>query len=501
MTARARALRVACMAYMELGAVAAHTAHNFCGEAARVSNNTTVLLDALRGSSITFGFPMWNAITFMDVATFNWKKGYAPTSFNIGDDLTGKLEGYHIELLESLSREAGFRYDIRLTEGASGNESYTEWLSRVGPSYDAILGNWMDTPERRLMGYFVPYELRDSSPLLVTRVHRVHRGLLHELTAFLKPLTASLWLALVCITVVTAGVMWWLEAGVALPAGDQGESEPELSKSSEGFVKSIWLALCTVTGAGAHSPITHGGRLAMWSWSFVVLIVVAAYTANMAMFLIVKSSSAGVLQGFEDARHERSVLCVNVQSAEARALMDFGGGSLEFHDAFGASAADLRRLVLRGTCSGYVASKYDVEKLMAQEEFNHGCQFAVVGHPLRRTSAGWLVRLTGSECHHIMFETLGVLLQNMDRTNYLRQLRHKYLAHLTTVKDKCAFESIASESDPLDVASMAGVYVLHGFLSGIACAGAFRARRRSMRRGERGDSTSSDSDARSLTHR
>lgn len=475
--ARARVMSVVCLACVGLGAAAAH---NFCEVANRVDKKEVQPKDALRNSTITFGLPIWSVSSTLvwDRTNYQWKK---PRKSNIsltaGADVTGMLEGYQIDVLEELVRHLGFTYEIRLTEGRRPTESLTEWLSRQETSYDydVLMGNWNDAPKHRVFGFFVPFPLRDYSPVLVTSLHKERPGIWRTLTAFSQPLTPSLWCTMVGITLFTAGVMLWLEAKDGDEAGDEADGEqPELTRSFNGFMKSIWLTFCTVTGAGAHSPTTAGGRLAMWSWSFVVLVFVAAYTANMAMFLVVETASAGSLAGFADARVKRATLCVDRASSTGAALEDFGNGSLAIIDIDPASSShhSIRHALLNGRCHGFVEGYSMVQKLMAQEEFNKGCKFGIAGEKLREESAGWLIQLLRGDCRHILFQTLGSTLQELELRNVLRKFRRMHLVAIQTMDQDCAAEARSPETDPLGIDSMAGVFLFHGLLISIACVGA-----------------------------
>jgi hypothetical protein len=91
--------------------------------------------------------------------------------------------------------------------------------------------------------------------------------------AFLDPFTYSVWLAITSFIVITGLVYWLLEYI------DMNADEIFLGKKPS---LCTYLIAIVFTGHLGIQPRTHGARMLSLSWTFWAVIVVSAYTANLA---------------------------------------------------------------------------------------------------------------------------------------------------------------------------------------------------------------------------
>jgi hypothetical protein len=138
------------------------------------------------------------------------------------------------------------------------------------------------------------------------------------MTTFLEPFSGELWALVLAGLVISSLIMYHLEAednpafrcvqtdvmGKETGGGAEGKKK-KLGEASEpsdvsmelldGLFFSLYLSLTGFTGAGGHSPVTRAGRVYQISWSFVILVVVAGYTANLGECSSHRQSSMHVL--------------------------------------------------------------------------------------------------------------------------------------------------------------------------------------------------------------
>merc|ERR1711981_673475 len=99
---------------------------------------------------------------------------------------------------------------------------------------------------------------------------------------FLQPFTNGLWLAIVALSLVSGIVLYAVEYN-----STRSQDYAEATHWSQGVAVSVYLAFALFTGTGGHAPATRGGRCLGVAMGFVFVVVLAAYTANLAAFLTV----------------------------------------------------------------------------------------------------------------------------------------------------------------------------------------------------------------------
>ena len=97
-----------------------------------------------------------------------------------------------------------------------------------------------------------------------------------------QPFHWSTWLCIFGMILVSGMFMWFVEADV-----NEIDYPEKTSHVLSGLNLSLWMGLMHFSGAGGHTPITPAGRWHMAVFSFLILILVACYTANLASFFTI----------------------------------------------------------------------------------------------------------------------------------------------------------------------------------------------------------------------
>merc|ERR1719265_1378787 len=68
--------------------------------------------------------------------------------------------------------------------------------------------------------------------------------------------------------------------------------------------------MSSFTGGGTFTPYTGPGKAVSLTWTCTVMLVISAYTANLATLLVVDSEAAPRISGVEDAIAQHVPVCV-----------------------------------------------------------------------------------------------------------------------------------------------------------------------------------------------
>lgn len=297
---------------------------SLCARGMGVINGSIELKDVLKGLHLT-------TVTILSEGAEYWF--YEPRS-NTGAGADPRLQtGFHAELMHALARRGGFSFEIVSVPNSSfaPELTYTEMASVATTKYDLSLDWWLQTPERLKIGLRWPFAFMDLSVIAAKRATLKQPSFWSNFLSFGLPFDGSLWLTIIGVVVVTALVLAFVEHDAVVAAGGS-DTLSELSKSIKNLSKSfqdvnsgdraptsrraalheasyarraalhkmshallntiasgVYDGFLQFTGAGGFNPITVGGKLLVSAYSFTILVVVAAYTANLASLLVVQA--------------------------------------------------------------------------------------------------------------------------------------------------------------------------------------------------------------------
>lgn len=236
-----------------------------------------------------------------------------------------------------------------------------------------------------------------------------------------------------------------------------------MRRSVTGFMKSMWLSGFSFTGHGSYTAVTAWGRLSALSLSVLILIVISAYTANLATFLIIKRASVSKLTGWEDALAQRSKICVKIGSAFEEKLLDYAGSQLRMIDAKGGDAG-IREKLLQQVCDGYAVTTNGWDRRKVTEAFNAGCKFRTVGDRVKPGSSGAPMSVYG-ECQFLVIQGVSHALKQLADEDKLEELRLKAIRKGATMTESCLpGGSAEGENDAAAMGpqEMMGIIIIHG---------------------------------------
>ena len=111
--------------------------------------------------------------------------------------------------------------------------------------------------------------------------------------SFLAPFSPAVWISFIGLTILTGLAFQCLEA--SKNTDDYPDGPSRLWNGPISILKSVGH----VTGAAGFRPKTWAGKILVTSWTWSVLLILSAYTANLASFLVIKAEQSA---GFASAK-------------------------------------------------------------------------------------------------------------------------------------------------------------------------------------------------------
>ncbi|CAE7508392.1 GRID1 [Symbiodinium sp. CCMP2456] len=419
-----------------------------CDNADRIRNGTLAQEDGLRDMHIEVGTGIWDE------------------RFLALDETTGAYVGLEVKLLEELSRRGRFTYSLNFHNWTSSSTWLEQLQDAIGRFDLVTYAYWFITPERMSIGAYSPYGILDAVYWAVVMEETKDAIDLEEIFSFLTPFSGAVWLSFLGLMVATGLMYRVLEVGRNSEDFPDGPQRSCKCKVWMQCMDAIFQSSGHITGASSFSPRTWAGKILVMSWTWCVVLILAAYTANLASFLVVQAKSQPSFSSLSGAVNKNKNVCVAANSAD--------------HDWFRATFPNYRNLIpvaggpterarrLReGTCDVATLAKFEYEFLRQSHSVNPNCYMQTIGEPLQSTAAGWMVLndVTDS-CTSLVRDVLGLWLLQMELDGTLRSIVKKSLMPVgNCVTEVNPRESTAGQ---LKFESMLGIFTLHAVGVGTA---------------------------------
>lgn len=222
----------------------------------------------------------------------------------------------------------------------------------------------------------------------------------------------------------------------------------------------------TFTGNFDFHPVSSAARLWAVSLTFWALILSAAYTANLASFLVVRTTSLVQIKNTNIICSNQLPLCALENSISER-----------FFKSACPSAIIIKKLdvdsiimsLRSGECSVALTgrSTYD---LMERNALNSDCSLMAIEAVTRKPS-GFAVGADSSKCSYHLFSVLDLYFLEMQIDGFITRTWDKYL--LDMENQSCVSTSSANSSNnsgnaKLSIKDIEGIFIFHAILSCVA---------------------------------
>lgn len=183
----------------------------------------------------------------------------------------GAFSGFAIDLLKHLSENIGFTYELELWNGTW--DRMVETVGRPDTTYDMAIGDITVTSYRELVCDFTSSFFQSSYRILVRRPDSSSASGLWQ---FFDPFSWDVWVMLLVFLFFSSFMLYFLEHW-------------HLRHVSPGLAETMWVSFSTFYSTQKAEKITSNyGRFYLIVACFIVMVINAAFTANMTSFLLDK---------------------------------------------------------------------------------------------------------------------------------------------------------------------------------------------------------------------
>ncbi|UJR10906.1 hypothetical protein I4U23_015093 [Adineta vaga] len=356
------------------------------------------------------------------------------------DVLSTKFVGYIPDLITELQNRMGFVANYTYF---SAGQSYNELVDAVANgTFDMFIGDVTVTSARREKVAFSSTIFDNSLRIIVRK--SVDDQL--DLWSFLKPFSSKLWIT------SFAAIIY---AGLIISIIERDENEALQDRSFISLIAmSMWFSFGTITGFGVDFHVTTAaGRILTIGLYILGLVLVAAYTANLASDLTLKKS-IGTISGIEDIRdgkvpYSRVGIPLDT-SVEDYYLREISGGNRNFYPL--KSTDDLYDALLNNIIDASVMDAGVLEYATG----NTYCNLTLVSADFDRSAFG------------IVFQKDWLYEQNLDVT--ILSIREAGIFDKLKLKwfqpSTCSYSDATSTA--MSIESMAGLFLTFAVISALA---------------------------------
>jgi len=388
----------------------------------------------------------------LNVANIQWEPFGIYDSTKTGNDA---WTGYDVDMLNLVAKQLNFTYTISKKEKPS-TDTWDDHIINVVNQSDLHLGFWMGTPTRRSAAWLGLGHVDSSYRVLTNKPVVIETSLLDEILTVFQPFTPGLWAMLVGMLLLAALVQMVLES-----PGDTNDDYARSRNHFDMYVTTFWLFSTQITNTNAGSPVTGPGRFFIAFMGFVFVVMLCAYTANLAAFLSAPPPLFSV-QAVEDLERNALPVCLVTYTEGVKELL------LRFHPTLNVvlntqSEAEATMKLKDKTCDAVIVDSSTVMGWLVQP---HHCGLHLVGPTVLAKHSGWFTNHL-SPCINQAFE---FAMQRIMDDGLNVDLWNKWVPVA-----KCPKKAVVENHDDLklSIAQMASIFTFFGVAACTALAAAY----------------------------
>jgi len=327
---------------------------------------------------------------------------------------------------------------------------YDDFIEWGVNNYDLVVA-WTPPRDYRIArNWNFLFGFMDTSLVLIVQPSVIDPQWYDVMFSFLRPFDTFVWIALFGVIVITAYVYALVEKG--------HEDFSENVMSHGAFFHSLYLTMVLFTGAGGFQPGTIGGKLLNLAFSFLILLTLSAYTANLASLLVVKSSRSAPVQSLEQAAAEGVPVCNCYVSSEQQ-LNKVPG----LQQVSTASSLETLEGVMTGKCPVGIGRQFVWEAQRMTKAGNPTCSLTALPVKVDSESSGFVSMEVNDKCTNRAMQFLDAANLKMHEQHFFRHLSLKYYEKASD--NSCpngGFRAdVLSDSLSLSLSSLSGIFILY----------------------------------------
>ena len=373
--------------------------------------------------------------------------------------------------------------------------SFTDLLIWTTNMYDLSADWWMRSVERLQAGATFTEPWYDATIIMVTaqQISEETQSDRFSDWGWLAPFDRAVWFMILVTIFLSSGVYWLLHR--LDPLRRQTDMDP---------IETTWKFATAAAGQFEFDPQTGPSRLFTFSIAFWSLLIVTAYTANLASFLVIRSQKSGFqVQSVAQSVQLNRRMCVwrasQTDDSITKAFPTYASSPRFIRTSQRGVYEGLRN----GECEIALTEMSTWDVFQNDQEVNPDCNLQWIGRPFQNIPASFGVKSdAGDLCTSLLRDVFNLHLHNMQVDGTIDRLWREHAAFSATVdcvesdlftveeddvdlseathrQLKVAIKSgggegsaVAGDSDgeavKLTLTNMGGVFFVHGILSGIS---------------------------------
>ncbi|KAL7606203.1 hypothetical protein Lser_V15G17050 [Lactuca serriola] len=320
------------------------------------------------------------------------------------------------------------------------NPSYSDLVHNVASNvFDAAVGDIAIVTNRtKTVDFTQPYI--ESGLVVVVPVKKLNSSA----WAFMRPFTPLMWAVTGFFFIVVGAVVWILEHRL----NDEFRGPPKRQ-----LVTILWFTLSTMFFSHRENTVSTLGRMVLFIWLFVVLIINSSYTASLTSILTVQQLSSSI-RGIESLITTNERIGFQVGSFAENYLKEELNIPQSRLVALGSPEEYAEKLR-----AGIVAAIVD-ERPYIDLFLSYHCQFQIVGQEF--TKSGWGFAFPKESPLAVDMSTA---ILTLSENGELQKIHDRWLK-----RESCASQdsNSDSDSDQLQLESFWGLFLIFGIACSIA---------------------------------
>lgn len=427
-------------------------------------NETNVLL-ALEGEIIKAGASEW-------------------PPFSVFNKTTGLWSGYDIEVFREVARRGRFDVDFVQLDPPSENESWDDVLFTQGRHMDIMCTWWGETSSRKKRNIGFAYPILDQSLVLGTPVpNKIDRSFVEKFWVFLQPFSQDLWLTILFGNLFTAIIVLIIDPHINLDPWTNAKEERRMYETNypttedvSAWIKYFFVNIFNFFYQGwvlgtAQVPYKHPRnpwiKIYLMSWTGVLIVMVAAYTAQLTTLLFVDLRPVKSIESIEDVANSGLPVCATDSVPHVKKFF--------LHYAPNVPVVSISTIdeafesIRNNECAATVAGQAELELLLAG---NDQCDMRIIGRTLKTVYGAY--PSDTSNCGSFVTHVIGGLVQGIAEDGLLDDLWDTYINR----PPRCTWSKYSSNENGnqpknLELESMGGLFIIHAAITSMVLIGFF----------------------------
>lgn len=425
---------------------------NVCGRQTELYAGNVTLGEALKGLNLSVVLP-------------NYQTDANKPFFTLNDD--GVIDPYNPGLyaiiMDELARRAQFSWRNSygvvppLDSDTDGNKTWSDLLQWSVETFDIAANKWDRSIARLSRDIAFPEGWYDSSMIVVHIDDSKGRV---NLWSIFAPLDWGVWL-LLAITVALSGAAYWLL--------ERLDTTADARRLEDHPGEAVYFTAIAFTGHFELRPQTLPARILTFSMTFIALIIAAVYTANLASFMVARQASPFTIDSIEQAVLLRAPICLQEKTnIDDYVSAKYPKAVLRRRE----NIDDVHKTLKSGRCSIAVMSVSEYEQLTRSSQANEDCTLSWTGKVENIIPAGFATDVdSGIMCTSLIAHVLDLHLVEMKADGFIDREWEAYLER--TGDHVCVDLSLVMEDESenlysLSVSDLAGIFIIHATLMGLA---------------------------------